>query len=75
MTPKTREADELLSTREVAAWLKIDITSLENWRRVGHGPACSKLTPGLTSPVRYRRGDVEKWLTDCRVKPKRSRTK
>jgi len=75
MSPENREANEMLSSRDVATWLKIDITTLENWRRVGHGPACSKLAPGPTSPVRYRRSDIEKWLTDCRVKPKRSRTK
>jgi predicted DNA-binding transcriptional regulator AlpA len=75
MSPKNFDKDEMLSTKEVASWLKIDPTTLEFWRKAGRGPACSKLAPGPTSPVRYRRSDIEKWLTDCRVKPKRSRTK
>jgi len=75
MSPKNLETSEMLSSREVARWLKLDVTTLENWRRVGHGPACSKLAPGPTSPIRYARADVQRWLDDCRVKPKRSRKK
>lgn len=47
--------DELLTTNEVADWLKVDPDTLRRWRRTGRGPASTKL--GARS-VRYRRGDV-----------------
>lgn len=50
---------EYLTTREVAAWLRLSEATLCRWRQTGRGPRAVWLTP--TSP-RYARGEVEEWL-------------
>jgi predicted DNA-binding transcriptional regulator AlpA len=54
-------ADELLRTREVAAWLGISVPWLEIARSRGFGPAFVRVSARC---VRYRRGDVLKWLLE-----------
>lgn len=73
MSPETETATkEFLSTREVASLLSLDVSTLEFWRRIGRGPTCSKLAPGPTSPVRYRRRDIDAWVSANRVKPRKA---
>ena len=51
--------DELLSTGEVAAWLKVSTQFLEIGRHKGYGPRFIRLS---ARRVRYRRDDVRAWL-------------
>lgn len=51
--------DELLSTRQLAAWLDISELWLEIARHRGQGPKFLRYGPNT---VRYRRADVVAWL-------------
>jgi predicted DNA-binding transcriptional regulator AlpA len=51
--------DELLTTEEVADWLKVSRQSLEIARSRGTGPRFVTISPRR---IRYRRGDVKAWL-------------
>jgi predicted DNA-binding transcriptional regulator AlpA len=53
------DEDELLSTRQLAAWLDISESWLEIARHRGQGPKYLKYGP---KTVRYRRADVVAWL-------------
>lgn len=59
--------DALLTPAQVSSWTQLDEQTLANarWRRTG--PAYIKLGTGRSAPVRYRRSDVEKWLTEQTV--------
>ena len=55
------DVHQLLTTQELATALGVDPTTLPQWRLVaGRGPRFIK----VGAAVRYRRSDVEKWLTD-----------
>jgi hypothetical protein len=51
--------DELLDTNATAAWLGVSMQFLEIGRSKGYGPKFTKISPRC---VRYRRGDVLRWL-------------
>lgn len=51
--------ESLLTSAEVAEWLKVSQSSLSRWRSAGRGPRAVYLSPA--SP-RYRRVDVQAWL-------------
>jgi excisionase family DNA binding protein len=51
---------ELLTTREAAAFLRLSESALNHWRLEGRGPAFQK----MGRQVRYRRAEVERWLTE-----------
>jgi predicted DNA-binding transcriptional regulator AlpA len=53
------DANDLLTTKDVAAWFGMSVITLEIWRSKGKGPPFTKLTPRM---VRYRRGDALNWL-------------
>lgn len=53
--------DELLSTREVANWLKVSEVWLEIGRTHGYGPTFVKISPRR---VRYRRDAVLRFLEE-----------
>jgi predicted DNA-binding transcriptional regulator AlpA len=53
--------DDLLSTRQLAAWLDISESWLEIARHRGQGPKFLKYGP---KSIRYRRADVVAWLKD-----------
>ena len=52
---------ELMTTRETAGYLRLAITTLEHWRFEGRGPKATRLS---RRQVRYRRADVEQWLSE-----------
>lgn len=52
--------EEILTSREVAGWIRVSESTLCRWRQRGMGPRVTWMTP--TCP-RYRRLDVEQWLT------------
>jgi predicted DNA-binding transcriptional regulator AlpA len=53
------DADDLLATDEVAAWLGVSTQFLEIARHRGYGPKFIRLSPRRT---RYLRADVIEWL-------------
>lgn len=53
------EVTELLTSEEVAEWIRVSPSTLCRWRRTGQGPRVLWLS--ATCP-RYRRRDVEAWM-------------
>ena len=51
--------DDLLSSREVAQWLRCSVIHLQWLRHERKGPRYLKLGPRM---LRYKRADVETWL-------------
>jgi predicted DNA-binding transcriptional regulator AlpA len=51
--------EEMLSTREVAAWLGVSDQFLEIGRTRGYGPKFKRITDKM---IRYRCGDIIDWL-------------
>ena len=56
-----QNAAPLLDERELAARLRVSLSTLRNWRVARRGPAYIKV--GMRS-VRYRLADVEQFLAD-----------
>ena len=53
------DPNELLATKQVAAWLDVSEQWLEIGRHKGYGPPYIRLTPRM---IRYKRGGVLKYL-------------
>lgn len=53
------ETQPLLTTQEVAEYLKVSAAAVKRWRDTGEGPPCIRVTSGV---IRYRATDVEKFL-------------
>lgn len=51
--------EEILTSSEVARWIRVSESTLCRWRQQGLGPRVTWMAP--TCP-RYRRSDVELWL-------------
>lgn len=60
----TDSALEFLTTKEVAAMLRLSVRTLEGMRRNGKGPVFTTLGNDRNSKVVYRRSDIDKWLAD-----------
>jgi hypothetical protein len=60
--PRAPGLDDWLTTRETAEMSRLSLQTLANYRWQGVGPAYTKLRPGRSGPIRYRRRDVEQWL-------------
>lgn len=56
------DSEEWLTPRETAALVRLSVGTLANHRCQGIGIPYTKLSPGRTGRVRYRRSDVEQWL-------------
>lgn len=52
-------ADELMTSAEVASFIRIPAATLRYWRYIGIGPRSFKMGPRR---VLYRRGDVQDWV-------------
>jgi excisionase family DNA binding protein len=52
------EWDELLTQQEVAALLRVSLTTIRNWARLGTGPQVTR----IGAMVRYAESDVHRWL-------------
>jgi hypothetical protein len=57
----TGNDDDLLTTWEVAGWLRVSTQWLDIGRIKGYGPPYQRLSPSL---IRYRRGGVRGWLAE-----------
>ena len=60
--PSLPDAPELLNEHQVAKFLQLSVASVRRWRLSRSGPKYLK----IGSAVRYRRDDVETWLSSCR---------
>lgn len=56
-----KAVENLLTTAELAEYLKVDEETLRRWRQTGGGPRYVNLH-GDKGAVRYRRAEVERWL-------------
>src|SRR5262245_41809758 len=57
----TGAADDLLTPEQVADWLSVGLEWLDQARARGYGPRPTKFS---RKHVRYKRGDVLRWLRD-----------
>jgi len=62
---RTDLTQEWFTTAELATWLSLSPQTLYVWRHRGDGPTAHRVGKHL----RYRRADVEAWLTGQRGKP------
>ncbi len=51
--------DDLLTTKQAADWLDLELNTLAIWRMKCIGPPWIEISRGC---IRYRRGDVRQWL-------------
>jgi predicted DNA-binding transcriptional regulator AlpA len=61
--PSLPDAPELLNEYQVAKFLQLSVASVRRWRLFRTGPKYLK----IGAAVRYRRKDVETWLSSCRA--------
>ena len=54
----TNEQSTLLTTQELAAYLKVPVSSLYFWRQTGKGPRAHVVGRHL----RYKRSEVDRWI-------------
>ena len=59
--PSLAKPNEMLNERQVAEYLNMSLASLRKWRLFRRGPKFVK----LGRAIRYRRTDVEAWLSSC----------
>jgi predicted DNA-binding transcriptional regulator AlpA len=59
--PSLPDAPELLNERQVAKFLQLSVASVRRWRLFRTSPKYLK----IGAAVRYRREDVETWLSSC----------
>lgn len=54
---------EIMTTTEVAEYLRVPVPTVYRWRNDGHGPTASRVGRHL----RYRRSEVDAWLNAQRA--------
>ena len=64
----TIEKDEFLDTDGLARVLNLSPGTIRTWRWSGAGPKFHRLN-GLKGAIRYRRHDVEIWLSEQAIDP------
>jgi predicted DNA-binding transcriptional regulator AlpA len=57
-TTTVEHRERLLTTREVADWVGVDVHTVHRWRWDGRGPRFLRVESGY----RYRVSDIEDWL-------------
>lgn len=60
------QTEQLLTPKQVAELLQINVGTLEAWRGRNAGPAWMKLGAGSSAPVRYQRAAVDAYLSSAR---------
>lgn len=56
------DPDEYLKPAEASQVVKLTVRTLATMRSEGRGPAYTKLSPGRSGHVRYKRADLLEWL-------------
>lgn len=59
--PTLPRQPETLTDHQVAEHIKMSVATVRRWRRLRQGPKFLK----IGAAVRYRRADVETWLSSC----------
>ena len=59
--PSFPNTPELLNEHQVAGYVQLSVASVRRWRLFRTGPKYLK----IGAAVRYRRDDVETWLSSC----------
>jgi predicted DNA-binding transcriptional regulator AlpA len=65
-SPAPEVPADILTEKELAQSYKHSVSLARKWRRTGEGPPFIRLGGKL---IRYRRADVEAWLTGQRREP------
>lgn len=60
--------DKLLTPPEVAEILQLKVETLEVWRAMLKGPPFIRLTTGKRAPIRYRKSEIDAYLSTSTVK-------
>lgn len=63
------DLDEMIDTRTAAAMVGVAPVTLQVWRSRGKGPRYFKLSGSKTGAVRYRRGEILRFLGASEVRP------
>lgn len=67
LEPAESQLPDLLNTQELAALLRLNAHTIQNWRYLDIGPRFLKLGKGKRGKVLYRRADVQAWLDGKRM--------
>lgn len=59
--PSSADRPEIMNEHQVAEHIGMSVATMRHWRLLRKGPKFIK----IGSAVRYKRGDVEKWLDAC----------
>lgn len=57
--------DNLLTSSDAAEYLRVSVSTLKHWRRVGKGPAYYR----FGTMVRYRKEDLENYVARAKNSP------
>lgn len=63
----SKSPDPWLTTAELAEMLALSRAHLARLRMTGDGPPYTKLSRGRSGQIRYRRSDVERWMSERAV--------
>lgn len=63
------DLDDMIDTRTAAAMVGVAPVTMQVWRGRGKGPRYYKVGPSRTGAVRYRRGEVLRYLKAAEVRP------
>lgn len=61
----TAITDDLLTTEEVAEWIRVSPMTIRDWRKKGRGPRALK----IGHAVRYPRREVAAWIAQVNAQP------
>ena len=67
--------ERLLTERQLALVLSLDVVTLRRWRLDGLGPKPTKLAPARNGPVLYRECHLTEWLNERDKAPCKSYSK
>lgn len=65
----TEDLPDMLTPEDVARHLRVSVNTLKAWRKLGRGPAYTKLGPAQNARVRYRREAVESFAEQYLTTP------
>ena len=60
---ESTDPDDYLKPAEASKVVKLTVRTLATMRSEGRGPAYSKLSPGRSGHVRYKRADLIAWMS------------
>lgn len=58
---KTSEPEQMMTVKQLSAYLNVSTNTVQHWRKVGLGPRGTRLGKVL----RYRKDIVDAWVESC----------